>query len=61
MYGTHAELASQNIDTKQLLGLIRNKEDEDETNDEFTYDDNFDCSDIEDGMLVSSFGFTSTC
>lgn len=54
MYGRISDLTSQNIDTKQLLGLIRSKSIEEEAQDEFKYEDNDDCfdnSDIEDGML----------
>ena len=38
MYGTNAELAAQNIDTKVLLGLIK-EEEEDDVEDEFTYEE----------------------
>lgn len=53
-YGTISELASQSIDTKQLLGLIRSKDAEDEDQDNFTYeDDSRDHSDADDGMFNS--------
>ena len=36
IYGSHSELVEQGVDTKQLLGLIHEKE----KKDEFTYEDN---------------------
>ncbi len=46
-----SELESQNIDTEQLLGLIKSKDSED---DEFAYEkeDNLDQDDAENGKLI---------
>jgi hypothetical protein len=35
IYGSHSELTEQGVDTKQLLGLIHEKEEKNE----FTYED----------------------
>ena len=45
MYETVSDLTAKNIDTQQLLGLIKNKE----INDEFAYEDD---SEAEDGKQV---------
>ena len=46
MYETVSDLATKNIDTQQLLGLIKNNEELNETEDEFAYEDD---SEAEDG------------
>ncbi len=48
-----SELESLNIDTEQLLGLIKNKDSED---DEFAYEkeDNWDLNDAENGILIGT-------
>ena len=49
MYETVSDLATKNIDTQQLLGLIKNNEELNETEDEFAYEDD---SEAEDGKQV---------
>ena len=46
MYETVSDLATKNIDTQQLLGLIKSDDDEEEVDDEFVYEDD---SEPEDG------------
>ena len=48
MYETVSDLATKNMDTQQLLGLIKNEE-INETDNEFAYEDD---SEVEDGKQV---------
>ncbi len=51
-----SELESLNIDTEQLLGLIKNKDSED---DEFAYEkeDNWDLNDAKNGILIVTISY----
>jgi len=55
MYEMIADLAAKNIDTKQLLGLIKTDDDKDESEEKYTYEDDGDSFDeIEDGRETDS-------
>ena len=53
MYETISDLAARNIDTRQLLGLIRDNDSEEKADDKYAYENGSDNSDeVEDGKFL---------
>ena len=53
MYETISDLAARNIDTRQLLGLIRDNDSKEKADDKYAYENGSDNSDeVEDGKFL---------